>query len=392
MRRTGTTRARLAVSAVFTVHGAVTGSLAARIPWIQDHAHLSTATLGLALLAPMFGSLPAMPFTGRLIHRFGGRATTRVLIALWCAALALPALAPDLPALAAVLLFYGATSGMSDVAMNAEGVEVERHTTRPIMSGLHGLWSVGGLLGSGAGALAAHANVDARVSLGVTSAVLIVVGWLVSRHLPETSGTGTADPAPKLGLPSKAVLGIGLIGFCAIFAEVSSSDWCAVYLQHVAGASQAVAASAYTGFACTMALSRLTGDLAVHRFGVVRTVRICGLVGAIGGVLVVVARIAPLGIVGFALIGIGIAVVVPRGFAAAATTGGHPGQAISGFTTLSYGAGLAAPATIGGIASGTSLPFAFGLVTALVLAVALGAGVLRPRTRRTDPVPAVEPS
>jgi hypothetical protein len=379
--RSETVRARLSVSAVFAVHGAVTGSFAARIPWIQAHAGLNSATLGLALLAPTLGSLSAMPFAGRLIHRFGGRSTTRVAVALWCAALALPALPTNLPVLAAVMVFYGASAGMSDVMMNAVGVEVEGRTTRPIMSSLHGLWSVGSLLGSGAGALAAQANVDARISLGTTAVVLIVTGWLVSHGLPETSASAGDNPAPKLGLPSRAVLTIGMVGFCAAFAEMSSQDWCAVYLQHVTGASPAISASAYTGFACTMALSRLSGDVAVHRFGVVRTVRVCAVLGVLGGVLVVLTRTAPLSILGFALIGIGIAVVLPRAFAAAATTGTHPGQAIAGVATLSYGAGLAAPAAVGGIAAGASLPVAFGLVTLLIVGVVLGAGTLRPRTK-----------
>src|ERR1700752_41108 len=100
-------RSRYAVAAVFAVHGAVTGSFATRIPWIQDPLGIGEGAPGLALLAPPLGSLVGMPTAGRLGHRFGGRATTRWLLAGWCAALALPALAPNLPALWVALLVYG---------------------------------------------------------------------------------------------------------------------------------------------------------------------------------------------------------------------------------------------------------------------------------------------
>jgi MFS family permease len=118
-------RARYAVAAVFAVHGAVTGSFATRVPWIQDHAQLSAGQLGLALAFPAIGASVAMPLAGYVSHRLGARTAMRVLIALWTLALILPSLAPNLWTLCAALFVYGAAAGMADVAMNALGVEVE---------------------------------------------------------------------------------------------------------------------------------------------------------------------------------------------------------------------------------------------------------------------------
>ncbi|MGB8947107.1 MAG: MFS transporter, partial [Streptomyces sp.] len=156
-------RARYAVAAVFCVHGAVTGSFATRVPWIQEHAGLSAGLLGLALAFPAIGASVAMPLAGWVSHRFGARTALRGLLALWTMALILPSLAPNLLTLCLALFVYGATAGMSDVAMNALGVEVETRMKKSIMSGLHGMWSVGALIGSAAGTVAAHLGADARL-------------------------------------------------------------------------------------------------------------------------------------------------------------------------------------------------------------------------------------
>jgi MFS family permease len=369
-------RGRIAVAGAFAVHGAISGSFATRIPWLADHLHVGPGALGLALLAPAVGAIVAMPMAGRIIHRLGGRAATRWLLALWSMTLALPALAPNLPVLWVILLVFGAAAGMSDVAMNSQGVVVEQWIGRSIMSGLHGMWSVGGLVGGSVGVLAAHAGVDARVHLGAMALVLLVVGGIAGRRLLDLrTGEGKAVP-PRFVLPSRSVLVIGLVGFCAVFCEAASQDWCGVYLKQLTGASPGVAAVSYTGFAFTMAAGRLCGDPVVRRLGVLRTVRISGVLAALGGALVVVARTPAPAIGGFMLIGLGVAVVVPLVFAAAGNATPTPSQGVAGVATISYTSGFIAPSAIGGIAAATNLSVSFALVTALSVAMLVGAGAL----------------
>jgi len=374
-------RAWLAVAVVFAVHGAANGSFATRIPWIREHLGLSAGALGLALLMPAVGALLAMPVTGVLVHRFSGRTVTRVLIGAFACTLALPPLAPALGWLALALLVFGAVAGMADIAMNTQGLLAEDRAGRPRMSGLHGVWSLGGMVGSAVGVLAARADIDARVHLGAMAFVLLVVGELAGRALPSDGGAADAGhgaPEPlRLAWPPRPVLLIGLVGFCAVFAEGASADWCAVYLRDVMGTSAATAAAAYTGFAFAMAGGRLGGDRVVARLGTVTTVRAGGVVATAGALLVVVARTPLLGIPGFALIGLGIAVVVPLAFAAGGRAVPHAGQGIAAVATIAYGAGLAAPGTVGGVAQLSSLPAAFGVVAALTALFALGAGALR---------------
>ncbi|MFI5670796.1 MFS transporter [Streptomyces sp. NPDC051704] len=369
--------ARFAIAAVFCTHGAVTGSFATRIPWIQDHAQLGSGTLGLALAFPALGAALAMPLAGRINHRFGARSALRGLLVLWTLSLILPSLAPNLASLCFALFVYGATAGMADVAMNALGVETENRLGRSIMSSLHGMWSVGALIGSAAGTLAAHAGADARLHHLVAALVLTAAGLVAVRGVLDLRSAAGAQAPPHFALPPKSALLIGAIGFCAVFAEGASMDWSAVYLRDVLDTDAGLAAACTTAFALTMSLARLAGDRVVDQFGAVRTVRASGLLATAGGVLVVTAGNPAVAIAGFGLIGLGIAVVVPLAFAAAARSGPAPAQAIAGVATITYTSGLIAPSAIGAVADATSLVVSFGLVTLLAFALVVGAAVLR---------------
>jgi MFS family permease len=368
---------------VFAVHGAVYGTFATRIPWIADRLHLSPGHLGIALIAPALGAFVGMPFSGRIIHRIGGKRATRLLLTAWCVAGALPPFAPNFGVLVLFLGLFGLTSGMADIAMNAQAIPVEKEVGKSIMSGLHGMWSVGGLVGSGIGAAAAHANVDARLHLGLMAAVLIMTGLLATAYLPRNQAAADEPAPPHFTLPPRAVWAIGLLAFGAIFAEGASADWCAVYLKRVLGAEPGTAAAAYSAFAFTMALTRFGGDFAVRRFGTAVTVRLSGVIGTAGALLVVFTHTQLLGIAGFALIGLGIAAVVPLVFAAAGHADAHPARAIAGVATIAYGAGLAAPGIIGGIATASSLRVSFGVVAVLVALVAFGSRSLPPSANTT---------
>ncbi|MEW1842504.1 MFS transporter [Nonomuraea angiospora] len=376
-----------AIAAVFVTHGAVAGSLSTRIPWIQEHLHLSPGALGLALLCPSIGAFVGMPMAGRLAYRFGNRAATRVLLALWCAGLALPALSPSPVWLFGAFLVFGASAGMCDVAMNAHAVLLERHLGRSIMSGLHGMWSVGSLAAGGLGALAAHAGIDARIHLGAMSLALLGLGAAAGRGLlPDSGMTGSVrdTPAPRrFALPTRGILVIGLVGFCATFAEGASSNWSAVYLTAVTDAGPGLAAAGYTVFMLCMASTRLLGDHVIRRIGPAATVRAGGAVAAVGGVLVVAARTPALGIAGFALIGLGIAVIVPLVIAAAGNAGTTPSEGVAGVATITYLSGLIAPAVTGWVAGALSYPAAFALITCVIVLLTLLAPVLRPS--RTSP-------
>ncbi|MFG2823945.1 MFS transporter [Kitasatospora sp. NPDC048365] len=372
-------RARTATAIAFGVHGAAMGTFITRIPWIHEHLGLSSGELGTALVAPAVGSFLAMPLAARIVHRHGGRAALRGLLLLLCLALPLPTAAPNLPALFVALLGLGAASGMAAVVANAQGVEVELRLGRPVMSGLHGMWSLGGLLASGIGVAAAHLEMDARLHSAAVVLALAALALTATRHLLDVRPSPDEGAPPRFALPPRSALLIGAVGLCAAFAEGAAVDWSGVYLRDTTGASAAVAASCYTAFAATMTAARLLGDAAVGRLGAVRTVRAGGAAATVGGLLVVSTDRSYVAIPGFALIGVGIAVVAPLAFAAAGRTEGSPSRAIAGVASVIQTSSLIAPALVGAIAQTSSLRVAFALVTALTAAMVLGAGALRPR-------------
>ncbi|MGW2460421.1 MFS transporter [Streptomyces sp. NPDC001761] len=374
-------RARYAVAAVFAVHGAVTGSFATRVPWVQDHTSLGAGQLGFALAFTALGASCAMPLAGGITHRFGSRAALRGLLALWTLSLILPSVAPNLVTLCLAMFAYGASAGMADVAMNALGVEVERRLGKSIMSGLHGMWSAGALIGSAAGTLAAHLGADARVHFALASAVLTLLGLVACTWVLDLQPAEDEEPPPRFALPPRSALLIGAVGFCAVFAEGASLDWSAVFLRDRLDSSAGLAAASTTGFMLTMAVARIAGDAVVNRFGAVRTVRAGGVLAGLGGLLIVLAGHPVVAMTGFALMGLGIAVVVPLCFAAAGHAGPNPSQAIAGVATITYTSGLVAPSLIGGVAQATSLMVSFVVVTALACGLAVCAGVLRTAER-----------
>ncbi|MEY9934827.1 MFS family permease [Catenulispora sp. GP43] len=374
---------RRSVATVFATHGAVTGTFSSRLPWLSDHLQLSAGRLGIALLMPSIGAIATMPFAGRAVARFGTRATARALIGVFLAVTVATSWMPSLPALAACMVVSGAVGGTSDMAMNAQGILVEKRMARSIMSGLHGSWSAGVLIAAMAGSLAAHAHVDARVHFAVAAAVLAAAAaWGTHGFRTSAADVGLAEEkkedVPLFVIPRGVILLIGLVGFCGIYAEVAAQDWSSVYMHRTLHGDEAEAAFTTGMFAFTMAAGRLAGDAVVGRLGATTTVRGCGVLGALGGLLVVAAHGPIPAILGFMLIGVGVgvSVVVPLAFAAAGHAGPNPTMGVAGVATIAYGAGMAAPGMIGGIADLTSLRVAFSAVAVLAGMVALGGGLL----------------
>jgi MFS family permease len=376
-----------AAAAVFMAMGVLTGTFSSRWPWIAARLHMSSAMIGGVGLASTAGALTVMPLAARFVHRYGARASTRALTAAAGAALVLPAYAPDAAVLTAVFVLMGAVIGTQDNAMNTAGVEAERRLGVSIMSGLHGMWSVGVLVGALAGSLAAHENLDPRIQFPAMGALIVITGLVPGAWLP---GDASAEVhVPRFVWPRGLLLLIGLVAFAAIFVEYAGNDWSALFMRWDMHASQALAALATSLFALTMAAGRLAGDAVVRRIGAVRSVRACGVLATAGCIVVAVAPDAWAALAGFMLIGAGVSVVVPLVFAAAGHMGASPAVGVAGVATISYGGGLGAPSVMGGVAELSSLRIAFGLATVIAVVIAAGAGLLG---RVPESAPAVGPA
>lgn len=400
-----TRRSLNAIAVIFAVHGMISGNFATRVPSLAARLGLDAGDLGMALLSSALGAAVVIPIAGKLVARFGGRTTTLVSVIAYCLMLATPAFMPNLTALCMTLLVYGALAGICDVAMKAQGNSLEVTVGRPIMSRLFGMWSVGALAGAGVGTLATFIQLDVRLHLAWIAVVLLVLSSASAVALPRTM-TSTSAPAPvartrqfgmpRITIPSKALLGVAVIGFCASFGEAAAHTWSAVYISDVTGGSAATGSIGFGAFVASMAAGRLAGDNLVSRFGPVRTVQAAGLLAIAGGTLVVTAAIPTVGLVGFAMLGLGIAVVMPVALSAGARVAPSPGQGISAILVFAQLACTASPATIGGIGEAISLPAAFALTVAVLVPVVLMAKVLRvpakveaPRMAAIEAVPVV---
>jgi MFS family permease len=372
---------RIAVSAAFLIHSTVSGTWAPRLPAIKESLELSDGELGTALVGLAIGLLIGTRIAGAPVDRFGSRPVMRAGFPLLAATLVLPGVANSLVTLLLSLFVLGLASGALDVAMNAQGIEVERYLRRPILSGLHGLWSVGLGMGAGVAALAAALGVEPLAHFTVVAGVLALASLVFLRGLLAAHQPAPGEPAKEQVSVrwTPAVIVLGVIAFCSFVGEGSASDWSAVYLTQELGASDALGAVAFGAFAVTMAIARFAADPLRGRLGNLALVRGGSLIAAAGLGLALVVDEPAAAIAGFALLGLGLAPVVPIAFSAAGDLDPRAtGRLVGRVATLGYVGSVAGPITIGWLAEATSLRASLGLVVLLSLAIAASAPAVDP--------------
>jgi MFS family permease len=388
--------ARSAVTTIFLLNGLLFGSWAARIPAVRDRLGLADGELGLALAFVAVGSIAAMPVAGLAAARFGSRRATRVSFAATCAATAALPFARSLAVLCLLTLIYGASMGSLDVTMNAHGVAVERRYARPILSGFHAAFSLGGLLGAALGALAAGAGLDARAHLAVAGLAAAAIGLVRSRRFLPGDEDASDSAEPLLVRPPRRLWALGTLAFACLLIEGASADWSGVYLNSELGTSAATAALGFTAFSVTMTLGRLLGDRLVARFGPAAVVRAGGLLAGVGFATALVAAHPVAAMAGFACLGAGMSPVVPVVFRAAGTVRGMAaGVGLAAVSSTGYLGFLVGPPLIGSVAELVGLPTALALlvllstvVGALATTTCAAAPVCRPRVVQAANAPA----
>jgi MFS family permease len=370
-------RARISVGSVFLIHAVVFGSWAPRLPAIKHHVGIDNGGLGIALGGMAVGLFVGTRLAGRAIDRYGSRPPIRVGAVVLCATLLGPALADTLATLTAALAVLGIAGGFLDVAMNAQAVAVERGYGRPIMSSLHGLWSVGLMAGGVGAAAAAAAGASPTLQFSLVAVALVVPAVVLLRGLlsadaetlpDELAARSTREAPPLLARP---VVLLGLIAFASFIGEGAAADWSAIYLHDNLGTSAAVAAVAFIAFSVTMAASRFVSDRLSERFGPVAVVRAGGLVAAAGlGVGLALHELLA-GVAAFALLGAGFAPVVPIAFSAAGNTGlGPTGVILGRVVTIAYIGSIVGPIAIGALAQAVGLHAALFVPVVLALVIA----------------------
>ncbi|MDT7840424.1 MFS transporter [Streptomyces justiciae] len=378
--------ARAATYVYFVLCGTLMGTWVVQIPAIEERVGISHATLGGLLVVLGLGAFVGMQVAGPLTDRLGARIVVPAGGVLCGATLILPGLAHDPWTLGGALLVFGLCNGCLDVSMNAHAVHVEKAYGRPVMSGFHATFSVGGVLAALAGAGAASAGLPPAAAMTAMGAAGVAIALIAARALLPAAASPEAPT--ESGRATGRVWLLAVLALMVMLCEGAANDWSALHLKDVLGASAGTAAFAYGTFAAAMTIGRLLADRLSARFGSLAILRHGAAMAAVGITLVALGPWLWAAFTGWALFGLGLSGCVPQLFSAAGHTApAAAGANVSRVAGLGYVGMLAGPAVIGWLTHLLALNHTFILLTLLCATTAVGAGVLRTgpdRARRPE--------
>lgn len=363
---------RLATRLAFLVAGFGVACWAPLIPYAKARLGVDDGVLGVLLLCLGIGSVVAMLMTGMLSARYGSKPI--IIGGAIGMALFLPLLAVvSTPLTLGLTLFvFGGSLGSLDVAMNIHAVEVEKASKRPLMSGFHGLYSVGGFIGSMFAIFLLSVQLGPLPTMLVASALMLAATLVIA---PRLLTAAKADGGPLFAVPRGFVLLLAILTAIVFLVEGAVLDWGALYLTGAGLVGAEQGGMGYMVFSIAMTVMRLAGDAVVGRVGDRATLFWGSVIGIAGFAVVLLAPFAAIAMLGFLLVGFGLANIVPILFRRAGNQTVMPGGlAISAVTTAGYAGVLLGPAGIGFVAQMTSLPASLWMLTALMLLVTLTAG------------------
>lgn len=364
-----------ALRAQFFVLGVMFATWGVHVPTVKGHYGLGEQALAIAMLASGVGALLALAQAGRVVGRWGPRAVSAAMGVLCCASVACLLAWPAYAALLAVMLVFGVTGSLLDVAINTEATEIERLAARPLMSGFHGMFSLGGMagasLGSAAPALGFSPQAHLLVATGLGAAVVLVASRAML-PVPEHN----AEEKHPLSLPRGPLLLLGVLASMGLIAEGAMYDWSVLFMKQERASSPSTAALAYASFSGAMAAGRFGGDWVRSRVSPARLMRASGALAAAGMTLALAVPSPWVALLGFAGVGLGLSNVVPVLFSAASQAPGvSPAHGIAAVSGVGYLGMMAGPPLIGLIAEHASL--AAGLLVVVMFAVFMAVSARR---------------
>ena len=358
-------RVRLATSLFFFGMGFCFATWASRIPDIKSALHLSEAALGTLLFAMPIGQLFAMPFSGKIVTRYGSRAITILGLILYAACLPLIGLATEKWQLAVGLFLFGLFGNFCNIAVNTQGVYTQQLFDKPIIGSFHGSWSLAGFCGALTGLLMLALELSVFQHFIVAFAFVLVIIATSQKFIIKAKSKQEAEKSTYSFWknPDKNLLLLGLICFCGMASEGIMFDWSGVYFKEIIKAPGALVVLGYTTFMISMASGRFLSDFLVARYGARKVLIISGLVISTGlYTAVLLPYIIPCTIA-FMLVGFGVSNVVPIIFNVAGNNENVPtGIALTIVTSISFLGFLMGPPLIGYIAELTSLKHSFAII------------------------------
>jgi MFS family permease len=391
-----TRRARVAVAMCYFAQGFCFAALLTQTNVLKDRFSFSDGELSLVLLVvPVVAGIGSV-LSGLAAGRFGSALVLRAGGLLVALAVAATGASASRPQLFAALFGVGLGLGVVDAAMNMQGVAVERRYGRPVLSSLHGVWSVGAMSGALATAATAGAGLTTAQALGLAAAVGAAVSLAAGPRLLKTDEVTTSAPEPAAGgatIPWRPIVLIGVAMMMMFIADSATSNWSTVYLDDVLHASPSVAALGLFAYQLCMVGGRSFGDRLVRRHGMAPMLRIGAVVGGAGLLLAAVAPVPAVGIAGFALQGLGLCIVVPLSFSAAGRLDpAGTGEAIARVNLFNYAGFVIGAGLIGAVAELASLRLAFVVPALLTTVIVLFAKAFESPAAAQSWTPAAAPA
>jgi predicted MFS family arabinose efflux permease len=351
----------------FFVLGVMFATWGVHVPTVKAHYGLGEQALALAMLAGGVGALAALAQAGRIVGRFGPANVAATMGVLCCASVASLLALPFYAALLVVMLAFGITGSLLDVAVNVEATEIERQSGRPLMSGFHGMFSLGGMAGASLGSAAPALGLSAQGHLFVATGLGAVAVLVASRAMLPVEPAAAGEKHP-LSIPRGPLLLLGVLASMGLIAEGAMYDWSVLFMKQERASDASTAALAYASFSGAMAAGRFAGDWVRARMSPTRLMRVSGVLAAAGMALALAVPSPQVALAGFALVGLGLSNVVPVLFSAASQVPGiTPAHGIAAVSGVGYLGMMAGPPLIGLVAEHSSLTA--GLVVVVVFAV-----------------------
>ncbi|MBR1397024.1 MAG: MFS transporter [Selenomonadaceae bacterium] len=358
---------RHATRAIFFISGFGAASWAPLVPVLKAKLAIAEDTLGLLILCIGIGSLIAMPLAGNAASKFGCKKVLTTASIIFPILLLLICIFSTLETIVPTLLIFGAVMGCMDVVMNIQAVMVEKMYGRQIMSGMHALWSVGGFTGAGLfGIWVGLFNLTPFISTLIAAAIMLAILSYFAKFLLPYGGKSSSS---IIAIPHGIVIFIGIITCIAYLVEGAIMDWSGVFLTTAKNFDISLAGIGFTMFSAAMLTMRLIGDRLVQAIGQKIVVIFGSVLSFIGFILLIFSDVQTLLYLGFFLIGIGSANIVPVFFSIIGRQKVMPvNMAVPAVSTIAYVGILVGPAAIGFLAHQTSLYVAFGFLATLVAA------------------------
>lgn len=372
-------RSTLSIGLIFFVNGMVFSNWVPRISEVRDRLGVSNSGLGISLLGGGLGGFVGSLLVARIVRRLGSRTVVLVSSIVLAGVVPLIAVVPNSVGLLLVLTATGFGDLQADVAVNAQGVMVQSRLGRPIMQRLHGMWSLGTVVGGASGWVMSALDVSLGWHLlGVSCVMLVGIGWSVRGLLPEDEVHGEAPPSNVGGHHALAItVVIGLMGLSVAIIEAVPNEWSSVVLNDVFEAGRWKAAGTAV-FATFMLLGRLSGDHVVMRLGSRRTFETGVLMCLGSAILLAVAPATIVAFIAYASWGLGVSVLFPQLYETAAKLPGLTAARGLGVMTFGQRLGfLVAAGAVGAIADLTNFRVTLFALSAVATAVVL---VARRRT------------